>query len=75
MDCIKPVFLKQAINPKEAYFSPFELVNAKDAIGRIAQECIAPCPPGVPVLSPGALVPEEIAMFDSMLGKVRVIKE
>lgn len=72
---IEPIRLEQVVNPKEAYFSEYELVSPENAIGRISAECIAPCPPGVPVASPGAIVPKEIKMFDSMLGKVRVIKE
>lgn len=41
------------LTPREAFFAPHETVAAKDAIGRISTEIIAPYPPGIPVLVPG----------------------
>lgn len=41
------------ITPREAFFAPYEIVDAKDAVGRVSVELICPYPPGVPVLSPG----------------------
>ncbi len=39
--------------PREAFFAPYEVVAAEDAVGRVSAELICPYPPGVPVLSPG----------------------
>jgi arginine decarboxylase len=39
--------------PREAFFAPYEVVSAEDAVGRVSAELICPYPPGVPVLSPG----------------------
>jgi lysine decarboxylase len=41
------------ITPRDAFFAPYEIVDAKDAVGRVSVELICPYPPGVPVLSPG----------------------
>lgn len=39
--------------PREAFFAPYEVVSAEEAVGRVSAELICPYPPGVPVLSPG----------------------
>ena len=46
------------VSPREAFFSSYEVVEAKDAVGRISAEVICPYPPGVPVLSPGERITE-----------------
>ena len=71
----KPEEIVQKMNPKKAFFAASELIELNSLAGKIAAECYAPCPPGIPVLSPGALVPENINQFRSMIGKVRVVKE
>jgi arginine decarboxylase len=45
--------------PREAFFAPNETVPAREAIGRVSAELIAPYPPGVPVLAPGELITAE----------------
>jgi len=49
----KPIALEQKLNPKSAFYERSCLVPANKAIGQIAAECVAPCPPGWPVLIPG----------------------
>lgn len=49
-----------SMSPREAYFSAKELVPINEAIGRISGESIMAYPPGIPVVSPGELVTEEI---------------
>ncbi|GAB3247084.1 aminotransferase class I/II-fold pyridoxal phosphate-dependent enzyme [Kineosporia babensis] len=49
-----------ALAPREAFFAPHETVPARQAVGRISAELIAPYPPGVPVLAPGEVITEEI---------------
>ena len=46
------------VTPREAFFSDYEVVEAKDAVGRVSAEMICPYPPGVPVLSPGERITE-----------------
>lgn len=41
------------LTPREAFFSPSEVLGRAAAVGRISAELIAPYPPGVPVLVPG----------------------
>lgn len=49
----RPYLAEQAMNPRAAYLSPVELVEIGCADGRIAAECLAPCPPGTPIVVPG----------------------
>ena len=43
---------------REAFYAEKEIVNKKDAIGRISAEVIAECPPGISILLPGELITE-----------------
>ena len=45
---------------REAYFAESEMVYAKNAIGRISADLIAPYPPGVAVLAPGEVITQAI---------------
>lgn len=49
-----------AISMRDAYFADTEFVSAKDAIGRISADLIAPYPPGVAVVAPGELLTGQI---------------
>lgn len=55
------------VTPREAFFSGYEVVDAKDAVGRVSAEMICPYPPGVPVLSPGERITEAAlsALFEA----------
>jgi arginine decarboxylase len=44
------------MSPRAAFFAPHEVVLAKQAVGRISAELIAPYPPGIPVLAPGEVI-------------------
>lgn len=70
----EPVRLKQVMNPREAFFSDCEIVEYDAAVGRIAAECVSPCPPGIPVLSPGSEVPPGLESSESVVRSVRVVK-
>lgn len=48
---------------REAFFAPSEVVSAKDAIGRISSDSLAAYPPGVPNLTPGEQITEEIVDY------------
>jgi lysine decarboxylase len=54
------------VSPRDAFFSSYEVVAAKDSIGRVCAELICPYPPGVPVLSPGELITQQA--FDALMG-------
>lgn len=57
---IKPKFDDQVLNPRQAWSMKSEQVEIDRAAGRIASDCIAPCPPGTPVLCPGQRIPSAI---------------
>lgn len=48
------------VSLREAYFGQSELVDSRDAIGRIGSDLVAPYPPGVAVLAPGEVITKEI---------------
>jgi len=49
-----------AMSIRDAYFADTEFVSAKDAVGRISADLIAPYPPGVAVVAPGELLTAQI---------------
>lgn len=44
------------LSPREAFFSPMEIVAADKAVDRLSAELICPYPPGIPVLMPGEII-------------------
>ena len=52
--------LETVNRPRDAFFSQFEDVKAKNAVGRIAAEQITPYPPGIPVILPGERIHQEV---------------
>jgi arginine/lysine/ornithine decarboxylase len=65
---------EQVMTPREAFFMPSEVVPIQEAIGRIAQQCVAPCPPGIPLSVPGQRVHQEVMNVES-LRSLRVLLE
>jgi arginine/lysine/ornithine decarboxylase len=59
---------------REAFFSPKETVAKSDAVGRIAAEVIAECPPGIAVLLPGELITEAHMPYLLDYGFLDVVK-
>jgi lysine decarboxylase len=51
--------------PRAAFFAPSTVVPAREAVGRVAAELVAPYPPGIPVLAPGERVTR--AALDALL--------
>ena len=62
------------VSPREAFFSKYEVVDAKDSVGRVCAEMICPYPPGVPVLSPGERITQAAldALFQARDSGVRI---
>jgi lysine decarboxylase len=60
--------------PREAFFAPYEVVKAQDAVGRVSAELICPYPPGVPVLSPGERITQSAmnALLDARDSGTRI---
>ena len=51
---------RSALSPRDAFFSPAEIVSLEEAAGRIASNAVSVYPPGIPVLYPGEIISEEI---------------
>jgi lysine decarboxylase len=47
---------EQVVDPRTAFFAPWQAVPAAQAPGRTSAELIAAYPPGVPILAPGELI-------------------
>jgi arginine decarboxylase len=75
--------------PRDAFLAQTEFVNFKQSKARICAETISPYPPGIPVISPGEEITDEIidyltlelkagvrmqGPFDKELKKIRVVK-
>lgn len=63
------------LSPREAYFSPRELVPLAEAAGRIIAEAVVPYPPGVPLLFPGMRIDKQHieGLFDWLALEGRVV--
>jgi len=48
------------VNPAEAYYGKKDLVELKEAIGKVAAAPIIPYPPGIPLIVPGEEFTEEV---------------
>ncbi|MBK9141533.1 MAG: aminotransferase class I/II-fold pyridoxal phosphate-dependent enzyme [Candidatus Melainabacteria bacterium] len=71
----KPPLPLQEMSPRKAFFAPSEQVPVHQAAGRLAAECLAPCPPGIPLCVPGARITSSVKKLASMVDKVRVVRE
>jgi arginine decarboxylase len=54
------IFPQIGVSMREAYFAQSELISARNAIGRMSSDLVAPYPPGVAVLAPGEVITKEI---------------
>jgi arginine decarboxylase len=66
--------IEQVLSPRQAFMSPSHVVPVHEAIGRIAAECVAPCPPGIPVCVPGQRIHPEVMNLTSVKN-LRVVRE
>jgi arginine decarboxylase len=66
--------IEQVISPRQAFMSPSQMVPVHEAVGRIAAECVAPCPPGIPVCVPGQRIHPEVMNLTSVKN-LRVVRE
>lgn len=71
---LSPPAIKLKMSPASALRAASRVVERQDALGEISAECIAPCPPGVPVLIPGQLVDEYVLNITG-IRSIRVIQK
>ena len=65
------------VTPREAAFSPGEIVAVKDSLGRVSADFVCAYPPGVPVLAPGELITRGVmdALIGMRIHSVKIIKD
>lgn len=65
-----------AMLPREAFGREREFVDAWKAIGRIAAEAACPCPPGVPIVTPGEIIDEQCVkiLLNTGITQINVLK-
>lgn len=86
-DYVSPIV---AVSPQEAFYAQKEAVTLANSIGRISGEIVMSYPPGIPILSPGEFITEEIIDYiqyaketgcfvsgteDKKVDLIRVLKE
>ena len=52
--------LQIVLSPNETLTQAVVTLPREMALGKIAAECVCPCPPGIPVLIPGQKITEEV---------------
>ena len=70
-----PRFGDQLLNPRQAWSTSSETIEITKASGRIASDCVAPCPPGTPVLCPGQRILDDITTLLPEHRWLRVVAE
>jgi arginine/lysine/ornithine decarboxylase len=61
-----PARVMQIMSPRQASFAPSQMVPKDQAVGLIAAECIAPCPPGWLITIPGALITSDVLKYEQI---------
>lgn len=61
--CGNMIIPELVLNPKEAFYSDKEAVPLSEAAGRISGEIVMCYPPGIPILTPGERITEEIVEY------------
>ncbi len=56
---VAPPIFKQELSLSETLLAPSQVVPIEEALGRICVECVAPCPPGTPVVIPGQIIEKQ----------------
>lgn len=64
---IRPINTKMAINPRDAFYAKKEMIDIKDSLNMISGESIMAYPPGIPIISPGEIITDEIINYINLL--------
>ena len=56
---------RRLCGPREAYFTPSEVLATEDPaiLGRASAETVCPYPPGIPILLPGEVITRDVLDF------------
>ena len=63
----KPHDVQMVLSPREAFYAHKEVVFLKDAVGRVSGESVMAYPPGIPVITPGEYISQEVVDYISFL--------
>ncbi|MFZ0323649.1 MAG: aminotransferase class I/II-fold pyridoxal phosphate-dependent enzyme [Actinomycetes bacterium] len=58
-----PVCGERATSVRDAYFAGNEVIDARQAVGRVSADTVAAYPPGIPNLLPGEVISAEVVDF------------
>lgn len=64
---IRQIVPKVKISPREAFYSNKESVSLDKSINKICAESIMAYPPGIPIISPGEIITNEIIEYINLL--------
>ena len=64
---IRPINSKMAINPRDAFYAKKEVIDIKNSLNMICGESIMAYPPGIPIISPGEIITDEIINYINLL--------
>src|SRR4051794_34504592 len=76
-DIPDPVDLRQetVMLPRDAYLGATEMVNWREAAGRISAEMICPYPPGLPITAPGEQLTDDVVVYLGVPGLLERVDE
>jgi arginine decarboxylase len=77
LDIPDPADLRQetVMLPRDAYLGATEMVNWREAPGRISAEMICPYPPGIPITAPGERLTDNVVVYLQQLAAAGVMVE
>jgi arginine decarboxylase len=61
--------------PRDAYLGATEMVNWREAPGRVSAEMICPYPPGIPTTAPGERLTDNVVIYLQQLAAAGVMVE
>ncbi len=56
-----------AMSPRDAFYKDKVSVTLKEAIGRVSGESMMAYPPGIPIVTPGELITEDMVAYIEFL--------
>jgi arginine/lysine/ornithine decarboxylase len=67
--------LETVVLPRDAYLGATEMVNWRQAPGRVSAEMICPYPPGIPIAAPGERLTDTVVDYLQQLAAAGVMVE
>ena len=64
---IRQIKTEIGINPRDAFYAKKEFIDIKNSLNMICGESIMAYPPGIPIISPGEIITDEIINYINLL--------